>query len=212
ALSIATKITLLTLDKPWLSEWLKAHQKSTTLDILLLLRTTAIYAQSEALRLADEPIVKEPITNQPVVSEKDAGNIQGDEIELDQLYPDLKSGHWIIVSGERADVTKTSGVVVSELVMLASTTQDVGHVTIKDASDDKPVPLPGDKLHTFLQFAQPLAYKYKRETVTIYGNVVRATHGETRSEALGSGDGSQALQRFSLHQSPLTYISAPTPD
>ena len=215
ALSIATNITLLTLDEPWLTDWLKEHQDSKQLeqDILLLLRTTTIYAQSEVLPLADEPIAREPTANQPVVSEEDAGNIQGgDPVELDQLYPDLKSGRWIIVSGERADVPKTSGVVVSELVMLASVTQEVGHVTIKDADGDKSVPLPSDKLHTFLQFAQPLAYKYKRETVTIYGNVVRATHGETRSEALGSGDGSQALQRFPLHQSPLTYISAPTPD
>jgi Baseplate J-like protein len=213
ALSIATKITLLTLDEPWLDDWLKEHQGPTTQDILLLLRATTIYAQSEVLPLADEPFVKEPTANQPVVSEEDAENIQGgDPVELDQLYPDLKSGRWIIVSGERADVAKTSGVVVSELVMLASATQDVGHVTIKDAAGDKPIPIPGDKLHTFLQFAQPLAYKYKRETVTIYGNVVRATHGETRSEALGSGDGSQALQRFPLHQSPLTYTSAPTPD
>ena len=53
--------------------------------------------------------------------------------------------------------------------------------------------LPGDKTHTFLQLAKPLAYCYKRDTVTIYGNVVKATHGETRNEMLGSGDGSKAL-------------------
>jgi predicted phage baseplate assembly protein len=56
-----------------------------------------------------------------------------------------------------------------------------------------------------------LAYTYKRDTVSIYANVVRATHGETRSETLGSGDGSKALQRFTLKQSPLTYVAAATP-
>jgi hypothetical protein len=212
ALSVATKITLLTLDEPWLEDWLRDHPGPKPRDILLLLRGTTIYAQSEVLPLADEPIAKEPTDSQPVVSEEDAGNIEEDQVELDQLYPDLKSGRWIIVSGERADVANTSGVVVSELVMLASVTQDVRHVTIKAAGGDKTEPLPGDKLHTFLQFAQPLAYKYKRETVTIYGNVVRATHGETHSEVLGSGNGSQALQQFPLHQSPLTYTSAPTPN
>ena len=46
-------------------------------------------------------------------------------------------------------------------------------------------------------------YCYKRDAVTIYGNVVKATHGETRNETLGSGDGSQALQSFMLKQPPL---------
>jgi predicted phage baseplate assembly protein len=67
------------------------------------------------------------------------------------------------------------------------------------------------KIHTALTLANTLAYRYARNTVTIYGNVVRATHGETRSEVLGSGDGSKALQRLALRQSPLTYLAASTP-
>jgi predicted phage baseplate assembly protein len=47
--------------------------------------------------------------------------------------------------------------------------------------------------------------------VTIYGNVVKATHGESRHEVLGSGDAAKALQEFVLKQPPLTYVSAPTP-
>jgi Baseplate J-like protein len=75
------------------------------------------------------------------------------------------------------------------------------------ASED----LPGDKPHSTLVLANDLAYCYRRETVEIYANVARATHGETRSEVLGSGDGSKALQRFGLKQSPLTYVAAATP-
>lgn len=37
-----------------------------------------------------------------------------------------------------------------------------------------------------------------------------ATHGQTVSETLGSGDGAQQFQSFILHQSPLTYIQADT--
>ena len=37
-----------------------------------------------------------------------------------------------------------------------------------------------------------------------------ATHGETVSEVLGSGNGSQPYQRFTLRQAPLTYVSAQT--
>ena len=74
-----------------------------------------------------------------------------------------------------------------------------------------PTTLPGDRTHTFLHFAQPLAYTYKRDTVKIAGNVVHATHGETQNEVLGSGDGGSSMQRFTLRKSPLTYLSAATP-
>jgi predicted phage baseplate assembly protein len=47
--------------------------------------------------------------------------------------------------------------------------------------------------------------------VTIYGNVVKATQGETRSEVLGSGDGSKPFQQFTLRQPPLTFVAALTP-
>jgi predicted phage baseplate assembly protein len=52
---------------------------------------------------------------------------------------------------------------------------------------------------------------YDRSSLMIYGNVIHATHGRTvRDEVLGSGDGSQANQRFRLRQGPLTFVSAPT--
>jgi hypothetical protein len=67
------------------------------------------------------------------------------------------------------------------------------------------------EVHTILTLANKLAYKYDPATVTIYGNVVKATHGQTTGEVLGNGDASQALQKFALHQSPLTMLSAATP-
>ncbi len=71
--------------------------------------------------------------------------------------------------------------------------------------------LPRDKTHSFLHLTQPLSYCYKRDAVAIYANVAQATHGETRTEVLGSGDGSKVLQQFTLKQSPLTYVAATTP-
>ena len=71
--------------------------------------------------------------------------------------------------------------------------------------------LPGDKTHTFIKLAETLAYCFKRDTVKIYGNVVKATHGETRTETLGSGDGSKTLQQFILKQPPLTFVPASNP-
>jgi predicted phage baseplate assembly protein len=199
---ISGKATQLTLDVPWLDE--------TDLD-LSVLRATTIYAQSEALKRAEEPI-------------KD--DVAGDTIELDAMYPGLEAGRWVIVSGERTDIPSTSGVEARELVMLASVINDVQSIESDDqetenlpeqvqqeeTDDGQSTALPGDKVHTILKLAnEGLAYTYKRDTVTIYGNVVKATHGETRQEVLGSGDGSKARQQFSLKQSPLTYLAAATP-
>jgi hypothetical protein len=162
-------------------------------DDFQIIRRTVVYAQSERLDLAEEP-VEEAIcdgASEPIV--------------LDGVYSDLKSGRWVIVSGERDDIedaagAKVPGVNSSELAMLS----EVVHQFNGD--------LPGDTNHTRVKLAEKLAYCYKRETVAIYANVVKAAHGETRRETLGSGDGSKVLQQFALRQPPLTYASAPTPE
>ncbi len=145
------------------------------------IRGSVVYAASEELILALEP---------------DTDAVGGGEILLDGVYDGLPTGRWLTVTGER---TNLRGVVASELVMLGA------------AEQIPPSSFPNDVYRTRLQLANTLRNSYKRETVVIYGNVVRATHGETRTEVLGSGDGSKALQRFTLRQSPLTYLAAPTP-
>ena len=152
-----------------------------------------MYAQSEELKLAEEP-VETHIGN---CGEEDPEAAK--QVQLDGLYDGLDAGRWLIVSGERV-IEGTSGVKASELVMLAG----VEHRYDPD--------LPSDTTHTYLTLAEKgLAYCYKRDTVVIYGNVVKATHGETRNEVLGSGDGSNSLQEFTLKQPPLTFVAAPNP-
>lgn len=154
-------------------------------------RTTRVYTGSEQLDLAEEPI---------------ADMVSDAEIELGDVYDDLQPGRWLIVAGERADVVANgvaaSGVQAAELVMLSAVTQKVRVVNNE--------PVAGDTLHTTITLAKPLAYAYKRDTVKIYGNVVKATNGETRQETLGAGDATQPFQQFTLKQPPLTYVSAPT--
>ena len=156
------------------------------------IRRTTVYAQGEELELAEEPIETPVGLCDPMKT--DSARI----LELSGLYDKLAVGRWLIVSGERV-IPGTSGVIGSELVMLA-------------AVENKAVDgLPGDKIHTFLHLgADGLAYCYKRDTVTIYGNVINATHGETRTET-ANGDARQAFQEFALKQAPLTYVSAPNP-
>jgi len=157
----------------------------TAADVLLsAVRRISVYAQSERLDLAPEP------RDDPV---------KGDAIELDAVYDGLQTGRFLIVTGERTDIPSTTGVQGVEPVMLAG---------VEQSADPN---LPGDTVHTTIRLTKKLAYTYKRDTVLIWGNVVKATHGESSSEVLGSGDGSKSRQAFTLRRSPLTYLAAVTP-
>lgn len=69
----------------------------------------------------------------------------------------------------------------------------------------------GDAAHTVLLLDRALGNAYDRATVEIAGNVALATHGETVGELLGDGNAAVPFQRFTLKQSPVTWVSAPTP-
>jgi predicted phage baseplate assembly protein len=188
------KSTRLVLNRAWLDP------QQDGFDVI---RGTAVYVQSELLPLAPEPI---------------ADAVCGQTIDLERLYDGLEAGRWLMISGERTDIRPDSqpanghavgqndgetetiqGIPATELVMLGGVEQ------VYDAN------LPGETAHTRLHLANELAYCYKRDTVTIYGNVIKATHGETRREVLGSGDGSRAWQQFKLKKPLLTYLSASNP-
>ncbi len=130
----------------------------------------------------------------------------GAEIELESLYDGLRPGRWLVVSGERADLTAgeagaevaVPGVLAIELVMLGGVRQGF------DPDE------PGARTRTTLLLATPMAYCYRRDTITVLGNVVKATQGESTTEVLGSGDGRAVHQTFTLVHHPLTFRSAPT--
>lgn len=64
---------------------------------------------------------------------------------------------------------------------------------------------PTDQKQPILTLKSALSGAYDPETLVLYGNVVEATHGETREEAIGSGNGTTDNQRFVLKKPPLTY-------
>jgi predicted phage baseplate assembly protein len=136
------------------------------------------------------PLADEPITD----------DVGGAEIELAQTYDGLPPGQRLLITGERTDIPGTSGIIASELSMVGGVEQRL------DPSR------PGDSTLPVLRLAVPLAYTYKRDTVTINANVAAATQGETRPETLGSGAASQAGQTFTLKQAtaanPLTWLPA----
>jgi hypothetical protein len=113
--------------------------------------------------------------------------VTGDSITVDAAYLFLAAGQQVIVSGKRTDVENTS---------------HTECVTIKDVWLENG--------RSVIEFQDSLEYDYHRSTVAINANVAPASHGETVSEILGSGDGAKSHQRFTLKQSPLTYITAST--
>jgi hypothetical protein len=198
---ISAKATRVELTSDWLN---LDHKKPDEFDVI---RGTAVFAQCEELELAEEPI---------------EGPLCGQRIELAGLYDGLQPGRWLIVTGERAEVGEVddetgkviapvSGVQGAELAMLAGVEQGVSRIKANGPAHSSEIDLPGDRNHTTLILAEPLAYCYKLDTIKIYGNVAHATHGETRFEVLGSGDAAKPHQSFMLKQPPLTWVSAPTP-
>lgn len=97
-----------------------------------------------------------------------------------------------------------------ELVPAAKDDPDVQEVVFVDDRPDA-VDSSGRDRTTF-SLSRALHYCYDRETARVNGNVAGATHGETVTEVLGSGDARVAGARFSLRQAPLTYVSAATPN
>ncbi len=154
-------------------------------DDLAVRRATTVWAAGETLPLAEPP---------------DTSVVAGDEIELAGAFEGLTPGRWLIVSGERTDIPNVSGVQGTELVMLGG---------LRQRLDAAPF---GHGVRTTLDLTTELAYRYRRDTVVIHGNVVFATAGETRNEILGSGDATRAGQVFPLRQGPLTWLPARTPD
>ncbi|MER5911353.1 putative baseplate assembly protein [Streptomyces sp. NPDC001982] len=154
-------------------------------DVLLShIRDTTVHAAGQSLRPADEPLGDE---------------VHGNEIELAELYDGLRPGRTLIVTGERTDVPGAAGVTATEVVTIA-------------AADPAVDPqLPGDHVHTQLTLTADLVHRYRRASVRILGNVVEVTHGESREEAIGSGDSDRVNQTFALWQSPLTWLADDTP-
>ncbi|WP_381561490.1 putative baseplate assembly protein [Streptomyces eurythermus] len=154
-------------------------------DVLLShIRDTTVHAAGEPLRPADEPLGED---------------VHGNEIELAELHDGLRPGRRLIVSGERTDVPGARGVTASEVVTIAAA----------DPAIDPD--LPGDHVHTRLTLTTNLVHRYDRASVRVLGNVVEATHGESREEAIGSGDSDRVNQTFALWQSPLTWLAADNP-
>src|ERR1017187_2728933 len=106
--------------------------------------------------------------------------ITGATIPLAQASSGLVKGQWLVASGK----DNVTGDAITEIVQILEI--DGATITV----------------------TPPLLNSYARASFSLNANVAHATHGETVSEILGSGDASQSYQQFTLRQPPLTYVSA----
>jgi predicted phage baseplate assembly protein len=105
---------------------------------------------------------------------------------LDRDIGDLPDGRALLLAGTSA----TDGSSISESIVLDHAESSGGV--------------------TRLVFTSALANSYVLGSLTIYGNVAKATQGETVSEVLGGGDASKKYQKLGLRQSPLTFVRSPS--
>jgi predicted phage baseplate assembly protein len=124
-----------------------------------------------------------PVAPQPVSTP-----IAGSLIVLGSAQLALQPGQQMVVTGAALD---QSGRTTSEVCTIASAALVDGY--------------------TQLSLDEDLDHQYDPASVTLNANVAPATHGATKSEILGSGNGATAYQEFFLKQPPLTYVSAATP-
>jgi hypothetical protein len=89
--------------------------------------------------------------------------------------------------------------------------QEYALVTSVGLSTAAGAPSNANDPHTLITLATPLLNVYDRASATINANVGAATAGSPVNELLGSGSAATPNQQFTLKQSPLTYVAAPTP-
>ncbi|WP_455392366.1 putative baseplate assembly protein [[Eubacterium] cellulosolvens] len=113
----------------------------------------------------------------------------GKKIVLGKYYPDLKSDRYLIVKGTLINTEATEA---AECVQV-----------------DTAIPYE-NSTKTLVTLKTDLKNSYKIDTVKIYGNIAKATHGETISnEIIGSGDATIEFQEFTLKKSPITFVPEP---
>jgi predicted phage baseplate assembly protein len=112
--------------------------------------------------------------------------IDGTHVPLDVAAPGLEPGRLVAVAGIDAD-----------------TGEPAAEVRALSAVLDEP-------RGTTLVLDRALVRRYVPASVRVNANVAPATHGESWTETLGSGDARRPYLRFRLANAPLTYVRAPT--
>jgi hypothetical protein len=138
-----------------------------------------------------------------LVSEEEGerGLTKGDILKVLDLPKDVNS--WTLRDGDGFEGSVTA--LVGEISLKPAQEED--SITSEVVTLDGTTRFQGK---TLLLLKESMESCYDPATFAVRANVIRATHGETLKEVLGSGDGSKSNQRFELGKPDLTYVSAPT--
>jgi baseplate J-like protein len=110
-----------------------------------------------------------------------------------------------------ADSTGRTGTIkaaVSNFMLAVALSSDP--VVQESALVGQIVPVTTPFPHTRILLQNPLLNCYDRTVTTVNANVAAATAGSPVTELLGNGSAATPNQQFTLKQSPLTYVQAPT--
>ncbi|MGR0319591.1 putative baseplate assembly protein [Agromyces sp. ZXT2-3] len=126
-----------------------------------------------------------------------------ERLDLAEVPDDsLLAGTTLVVDGD------ASGMVAGRTVVLAGTDSD-GEPVAEALEVDSAAPLADGR--TTIAFTTAPQHPPTRATAVVFGNVARATHGETVAQLLGSGDARVPFAAFPLSQGPLTFVPADDP-
>ena len=132
--------------------------------------------------------------------------LDGPQVELwNHRYPETIGGSAVYVPLDGLE-----GVEKGRRVLLDDEDGAPGAVIVTGTA---PVDTDGDGIddHLEINFTPELDRLLDAPKARMYGNVAKATHGETVSEeVLGSGDAARGFQSFELKRSPTTFV--PDPD
>ncbi|KPU55474.1 putative baseplate assembly protein [Pseudomonas fluorescens] len=183
------------------------------------LRETTAYGESIELPWATRPM---------------SGLLSGHVLTLEDLQPELEAGRWLSVSGHTLlDVAQNAParqrLLANDPLVAVEIVRDGRSASLSFTDGTRLEVLLGfaSEVHRLqhndssgarsrLELESDLQHAYLLASVRINANVALASHGDSKqmqiqAEILGSGDASQAFQRFLLMQKPLTYISSPSP-
>jgi len=129
----------------------------------------------------------------------------------DFSVPDWTSdtGHWTLNvedANSRPGTVQQASLSDFMLTLSGSTDPEVSEVAMVASVSSATAPYP----HTRILLQSNLINCYDRNSTTVNINVGLATHGQSVSEIMGSGNASTPNQSFTLKQSPLTFVQAPT--
>jgi len=116
-----------------------------------------------------------------------------------------------VVSGDQLPLAvPADGLLPERRLIVRGAAQDGSGEVVHFARVKAATPVAGLPQRCTISLDTALPKGLRRDSVLVFGNVAPASHGESVTQILGSGNAAQAFVRHELQQAPLTWRSAAT--